>query len=90
LSQVSVVNLKTIVFSCNRDLKAENFLFLDESEDSVLKIIDFGMSTVFVDEKGTKRRMHTKAGTPYYIAPEVLEGNYDEKRDIWSAGMDYG
>ena len=69
-----------------RDLKPENFIFLDESEDSPLKVIDFGCSAIFADEKGRKRIMHSLLGTPYYIAPEVLEGEYTEKCDIWSAG----
>ena len=31
--------------------------------------------------------MYERVGTAYYIAPEVLEGFYDEKCDIWSAGI---
>lgn len=31
--------------------------------------------------------MSSKLGTPFYIAPEVIRGNYNEKCDIWSLGV---
>lgn len=76
---------------CHRDLKPENFLLLSKDDKSPLKIIDFGLSVLFdekmLKESGGKTTMKTKAGTPYYISPEILKGNYDISCDIWSSGV---
>jgi len=70
---------------CHRDLKPENFLFTnkDPVEKSTLKIIDFGLSCPFKDGQV----LTTKAGTPYYVAPQVLAGKYDHLSDVWSCGV---
>jgi len=70
---------------CHRDLKPENLLFLNSSDDSPLKVIDFGLSKIF--EKCESHKMTTKVGTAYYVSPEVLTGDYDEKCDVWSSGV---
>ena len=68
----------------HRDLKPENILLEDKNiENPVLKLIDWGGARYF-----SKHKKMTKInGTPYYIAPEVLNEVYDEKCDIWSAGI---
>lgn len=68
----------------HRDLKPENFLYQNNDEGSDLKIIDFGLSKILAG--GKLQRMKSRAGTPYYISPEVLTGNYDVSCDMWSAG----
>jgi len=65
------------------DLKPDNFLFLNGNKDSPLKIIDFGMSK-FVQRR---KYFETLCGTPYYVAPEVIEGKYAEHCDMWSLGV---
>ena len=70
---------------CHRDLKPENFLFTSSEEDSTMKIIDFGLSKNYGDDDHST--MRTRVGTPYYIAPEVLERKYDKAVDLWSAGV---
>ena len=67
----------------HHDLKPENLLYLNKDENSPIKVIDFGMSKRF----DSKHFMSEKVGTAYYISPEVLAGKYDEKCDIWSAGV---
>jgi calcium-dependent protein kinase len=70
---------------CHRDLKPENFIFSTKEpiEKSILKIIDFGLSCSFKPDQV----LTTKAGTPYYVAPQVLAGKYDQLSDMWSVGV---
>lgn len=67
----------------HRDLKPENFLFLDKDIRSPLKLLDFGLA-----KRVTPTTMMTSAvGTIYYLAPELLTGEYDYRVDCWSAGI---
>ena len=68
---------------CHRDLKPENILFSNVADDSSLKLIDFGLSKVLDGENNMKKTV----GTTFYMAPEVIQGNYNEKCDIWSCGI---
>jgi len=69
----------------HRDVKMENILFLEKITQSLdLKLIDFGLAKSFEKEK---RRMYDRVGTMQYVSPEVLEGNYNEKCDIWACGI---
>lgn len=73
---------------CHRDLKPDNFLFADNSEDAEIKLIDFGLSKRYgVDQRKDTVKLKTIVGTPFYVAPEVLGGNYDKSCDIWSLGI---
>ena len=55
-------------------------MFGDQNE---IKFIDFGFAITQHKKKGNM----DIAGTPYYIAPEVLTGNYGKECDLWSLGV---
>ena len=67
----------------HRDLRPDVCEFLSNDEDSCLKIVDFGSCKHF--EKNL--RILERVGSPYYMAPEVIIGNYDSRCDIWSLGV---
>ena len=71
------------IINLNRDLKPENILLEQNKDFDQIKIIDFGTSLVYDSTKS----LDEKLGTPYYIAPEVLNKKYNEKCDIWSCGV---
>ncbi|KAJ8770963.1 hypothetical protein K2173_022187 [Erythroxylum novogranatense] len=65
----------------HRDIKPDNVLF--DSRNRV-KLADFGSA----DWLGAGEGMRSVVGTPYYVAPEVVTGReYNEKVDVWSAGV---
>ena len=79
---------------CHKDIKPENILFLNNKPDSPIKIIDFGLSKIFGEirplmkgNKMEKNVMSARVGTAYYMSPEAIQGNYDNKCDIWSCGV---
>jgi calcium-dependent protein kinase len=82
----AAVNHLHLLGICHRDLKPQNFLFEDKSEEAELKLIDFGLSNKsFSNVSGFK--MTSLVGTPFYLAPEILQGKYDIKCDLWSLGV---
>ncbi|KAM3144381.1 hypothetical protein pb186bvf_003545 [Paramecium bursaria] len=68
----------------HRDLKPENILLDITSQGNYnIKVVDWGTAKIF----NPKQSINEKFGTLYYIAPEVLQKNYNEKCDIWSCGV---
>jgi calcium-dependent protein kinase len=69
----------------HRDLKPENILVESINSNGTynLKIIDFGTAKIYEKNKAEKKVI----GSSYYIAPEVLNKDYNEKCDIWSCGV---
>ncbi|CEG36727.1 camk cdpk protein kinase [Plasmopara halstedii] len=70
-------------FITHRDLKLENLLLENADNPGSLRLCDFGLSARF--KRGEK--LEKPMGTIDYVAPEVLDGNYNEKCDLWSVGV---
>ncbi|CAF2115678.1 unnamed protein product [Brassica oleracea var. botrytis] len=64
----------------HRDIKPENILLTAAGK---IQLADFGLAMRIA--KG--QTFSGLAGSPAYVAPEVLSENYSEKVDIWSAGV---
>ncbi|CAD8105530.1 unnamed protein product [Paramecium sonneborni] len=80
LKAVNYCHQRNIV---HRDLKPENILFDQRATEQNIKIIDFGTAKQIISNTQLKQ----KTGTPYFIAPEVIDQNYNSKCDLWSCGV---
>lgn len=60
----------------HRDVKPENIIFQNE-KDLKVKLVDFGCAQKY--KQG--HMMMQQYGAPYYMAPEMIKGCYNEKVD---------
>lgn len=85
----------------HRDLKPDNILITERSGIPILKVADFGLSKVCAgltprgkegnqDNKNVnvnKYWLSSACGSDFYMAPEVWEGHYTAKADIFALGI---
>ncbi len=70
----------------HRDVKPANVLV---TEDGVAKLADFGLAKRVVSSDSPAGG-RTLAGTPYYMAPELFDGQPADKRsDVYAMGVTY-
>jgi calcium-dependent protein kinase len=85
LEALNYLHLKGVF---HRDIKPENILIASHSttniEDIVIKLADFGLSELLTKRKAAGGKV---SGPPFYTSPEVIEGKYDHKCDLWSVGV---
>ncbi|KAF4096322.1 serine/threonine-protein kinase 35 [Onychostoma macrolepis] len=99
-SAVAFLHKNNIV---HRDLKPDNILISQKSGDPVIKVADFGLSKVCaglscMESEGNnqvnknmvninKFWLSSACGSDFYMAPEVWEGHYTAKADIFALGI---
>lgn len=75
----------------HRDLKPDNVILKEKNklEHCTLKIVDFGLATVY----DVPEYLFKRCGTPGFVAPEVINApsneniHYTPKCDVFSAGV---
>ena len=74
MSPIKIIDFGFSVFMGNSNENEKDKDKNKDSENTDLKKFGF-------------KRLKSKVGTLYYISPEIIKGNYDEKCDIWACGV---
>ena len=87
ISQIMTCLFKAVLFLhhngiIHRDIKPENIVFIEPGNFQALKLIDFGLSI-----SQNSKKDHRRVGTPYYMSPEMIQGNFVYSSDVWSIGV---
>ncbi|NLE86060.1 MAG: protein kinase [Myxococcales bacterium] len=75
----------------HRDLKPDNVFLVQNEEDEIAKVLDFGVAKI--EATSLSGDSHTRTGsllgTPYYMSPEQAQGNktVDHRSDLWALGV---
>lgn len=88
MEALAYMNEKKIM---HRDLKPDNMIlkFKDKLENCTLKIVDYGLATVY----DLPEYLFKRCGTPGFVAPEVINApsktniHYTPQCDVFSAGV---
>ena len=87
-AQITIQMLSALAYLHNngivhRNIRPSNILVVENGKWDI-KLIDFDFAKAL--PSGHKFYEKTPYVAPYYDAPEIFKGQYDEKCDIWSAG----
>src|SRR5262249_27215765 len=76
----------------HRDLKPANLFLAQTATQSIVKVLDFGISKTLEpagDDDPEKTDEHTVLGSPYYMSPEQIRNpsNVDGRTDVWALAV---
>jgi serine/threonine-protein kinase len=77
----------------HRDIKPANLFLAREGQERVVKIVDFGLAKVRMEDAAAPDSRITRTGTllgsPLYMSPEQARGakDVDSRADLWSLGV---
>jgi serine/threonine protein kinase len=77
----------------HRDLKPENVFLVQNEDEQIAKVLDFGIAKGSAAQLGNSAAAATKSGallgTPYYMSPEQVDDvkAVDHRADIWALGV---